>query len=277
MLAVTTVSRDCVNTSILKMLYALAASGFDCARGAKAWPAKIILFPAVLLLGYPASLGAETYIAGYIGGARTLSSGVTLTRLDVPTRLTFDNVAFNGKSFESPIYYGYRVGYYFTKHIGLEGEFIHLKVQADLDPVLTVHGTLDGMPVQGQAPMRAYADQFEVSHGLNMVLANVVLRQGLVRGRDPKDAPLALIVRAGAGPTIPRPEVIVFGAAGGAYQTGPIAAHFAAGVEAKLWRGLHLLAEYKYTFTPTSFAIPNGTASFDVHSHHFVTGVAVHF
>ena len=58
---------------------------------------------------------------------------------------------------------------------------------------------------------------------------------------------------------------------------GPVAVHFAAGVEAKLWRGLHALAEYKYTFTSTSFAIPNGTANFDVHSHYFVTGVTVHF
>jgi lipid A oxidase len=222
-------------------------------------------------------LHAESYVAGYVGGARTSSSDLTLKLVNSQTRLTFDKVPFTGKSFESPIYYGYRVGYYFTKHIGLEGEFIHLKVHADLDRVLTVHGTIDGLPVLRQAPIRAYADQFEVSHGLNMLLVNAVLRQGLLGGREPRDARIALIVRVGAGPTLPRPEVIVFGAAGGAYEMGPVAVQGAAGIETKLWRGLHLLTEYKYTLTPTSFAIPNGTASFDVHSHHFATGLAIHF
>ncbi|HYO84550.1 MAG TPA: hypothetical protein VES20_24320, partial [Bryobacteraceae bacterium] len=86
-----------------------------------------------------------------------------------------------------------------------------------------------------------------------------------------------LLARAGAGPTVPRPEVNVFGSAGGSYQAGPVAAQGAAGIDARLWRGFRVLAEYKYTFTPTSFDIPNGTARFHVHSHHLVTGLAVHF
>jgi hypothetical protein len=110
-----------------------------------------------------------------------------------------------------------------------------------------------------------------------MLLVNVVLRQRLLGGREPRDARVVLIVEAGAGPTIPRPEAIVFGAAAGGYELGPVAVQCAAGLEVKLWRGLHVLTEYKYTFTPTSFTIPNGTASFDVHSHHFVNGLAVHF
>jgi hypothetical protein len=259
------------------MLYFMAVSAFSCPRGARRCGNISSLLLTLALLGSPITLHAESYIAGYIGGARTLSSDVILKRLDPQTRLTFDKVAFTGKSFESPIYYGYRVGHYFTKHIGLEGEFIHLKVHANLGRVLTVHGTIDGLPVLRQAPMRAYADQFEVSHGLNMLLFNVVLRQGLFGGPEPRDARVALVVRAGTGPTIPRPEVIVFGAAGGAYEVGPVAVQGSAGLEIKLWRGLHVLTEYKYTFTPTSFAIPNGTASFDVHSHHFVTGLAIHF
>jgi hypothetical protein len=143
--------------------------------------------------------------------------------------------------------------------------------------MVAVRGVLDRSPVQRQAPMRDYADQFEVSHGLNMLLVNAVFRWPLLARDDARTARVALILRAGAGPTIPRPEVIVLGAPGGAYEIGPVAVQGAAGVETKLWRGLYLVTEYKYTFTPTTFAIPNGNASFHVHSHHIVTGFALHF
>jgi len=151
-----------------------------------------------------------------------------------------------------------------------------MKIYADLNQPVQIEGTLGGVDIREQTPMSRYADQFEVSHGLNMVLVNAVLRRALV-GREPSRATIALVIRAGAGPTIPRPEVVVFEAAGGAYEAGPVAVQAAAGVEVRLWRGLRALTEYKYTFTPTSFTIPNGRASLDVHSHHFVTGFAVHF
>ena len=125
--------------------------------------------------------------------------------------------------------------------------------------------------------MSRYAAQFEVSHGLNLVLVNAVARRSLVGSREPAQARLALTVRAGVGPTVPRPEVIIFGEAGGGYEQVPVALQGAAGLEALVWRGLRALAEYKYTFTPTSFGIPNGRASLHVHSHHVVTGCGVHF
>jgi hypothetical protein len=192
-------------------------------------------------------------------------------------RLSFEKLPFEGRSFQSPIYYGYRAGYYFTRHFGLEAEFIHLKVYADLSHPVRVEGAIGSAEVTEIAPMIRYADQFEVSHGLNMVLVNAVFRQTLVGPGDPADARIALIARIGAGPTIPRPEVIFLGVAAGAYEAGPIAFQAAAGLEARLWRGLRVLAEYKYTFTPTSFTIPDGRARFHVHSSHLVTGLAVYF
>ena len=221
-------------------------------------------------------LDAESYIAAYVGGARTKAADVALERFQPGLRLTFENVRFRGNSFDSPIYYGYRAGHYLTRNVGVEIEFIHLKVHADLDRVVTLREISGGVETRLQARMRRYAEQFEVSHGLNMVLVNVVVRRALV-GDDPPNARVALILRAGAGPTIPRPEVIVFGSSGGSYEAGPVALQAAAGAEVKLWRGVHALTEYKYTFTSTSFGIPNGRATFDVHSQHLATGLAIHF
>jgi hypothetical protein len=140
-----------------------------------------------------------------------------------------------------------------------------------------VEGDIGGAAIREIAPLSRYADQFEVSHGLNLVLVNAVFRRTLVGHADPSEARIALVARIGAGPTIPRPEVIFLGVAAGAYEAGPIAFQAAAGLEARLWRGLRVLTEYKYTFTPTSFTIPDGRARFHVHSSHLATGLAVYF
>jgi hypothetical protein len=232
---------------------------------------------AISLAGSANALRGEAYLAGYIGGARTRPATVVLEQSDPAVHLVLQQVPFSGKSFQSPIYYGYRAGYYFTTHFGLEAEFIHLKIHADVSEPVSIRGSIGAVAVREQAPMSRYAGQFEVSHGLNMVLVNVVARRALMGSREPAQARLAFVARAGAGPTIPRPEVIVFGAAGGAYEAGPIAVQGAAGVEACLWRGVRAIAEYKYTFTPMAFDIPNGRAGLHVHSHHLVTGFAVHF
>jgi hypothetical protein len=238
---------------------------------------SLLLALAISGSAVPHRLQGEVYIAAYAGAARTRPATVIITQSDPAVRLALRDVPFSGESFRSPIYYGYRAGYYFGRHFGIEAEFIHMKIHADVSKPVRIEGDIGGITVREQAPMSRYAGQFEVSHGLNIVLVNAVARRTLVGSSEPSRGKLALIIRAGAGPTIPRPEVIVFGAAGGGYEAGPVAVQGAGGLEAVVWRGLRALVEYKYTFTPTSFAIPNGRASLHVHSHHLVTGFAVHF
>jgi hypothetical protein len=224
----------------------------------------------LLLVAFASPAAGEGYIGFYAGAAATHAATVNLDQLNLANRLVFRQVPFSGRSFDSPIYYGYRAGLFLTNRLGLEAEFVHLKIYADLDKPVQVEGTLDGLNISEQAPMGRYTGQFEVSHGLNLVFINAVVRRPLIER-------LLFVGRAGIGMTIPRPEVIVFGVSGGSYQAGQIATQAAAGIQARLWRGLHLTSEYKYTFTPASFEIPNGRASLRVHSHHVATGFAVHF
>jgi hypothetical protein len=193
------------------------------------------------------------------------------------TNLTFANVPFRGRSFDSPVYYGYRAGVFLRPRLGLEAEFVHLKAYARLDRPVRVQGTLFGTAISEQAPMGRYADQFEVSHGLNLLLANLVFRQPVVAGPHPERHRLSLLLRAGAGPTFPRPETIILGVPSGEYQLGPAAFQAAGGLEYHFWRFLYLLGEYKYTFTRTRFDIAGGRAGFPAHSHHLVTGLSVYF
>jgi hypothetical protein len=60
----------------------------------------------------------EGYVAGYIGGAQTRAATVVVEQSNPTVRLSFEKLPFEGRSFQSPIYYGYRAGYYFTRHFG---------------------------------------------------------------------------------------------------------------------------------------------------------------
>jgi lipid A oxidase len=228
------------------------------------------MFLVLLLVALTGPAAAEGYIGFYAGATATHSATVNLEQPSLANRLVFQQVPFSGRSFDAPIYYGYRAGFFLTNRFGLEAEFVHLKIHADLDQPVQVEGTLNGLNISERRPMRRYAEQFEVSHGLNMVFVNAVFRRVLI-------GPLMFIGRGGLGVTIPRPEVIILGVPGGSYQTGQIATQAAAGIQARLWGGLHLTTEYKYTFTPASFEIPNGRASVHAHSHHVATGFSVHF
>jgi lipid A oxidase len=211
-----------------------------------------VLFRSTLFLTFATVASGEVYLGIYTGAAATRDTTVTVEQQ--ADRLVFPDVPFSGRSFEAPIYYGYRIGCFLGRRFGLEAEFIHMKIHADV------------------RRLQPYFQQFEVSHGLNMLLFNGVVRQPLVGDR------LLFVARGGVGPTIPRPSVTtVSGSSSGSYQLGPIATQAAAGVEVRLWRGLHLNTEYKYTFTPASFDTPAGEARLHVHSHHGIAGFTVHF
>jgi hypothetical protein len=118
--------------------------------------------------------------------------------------------------------------------------------------------------------------RFEITHGLNLVLGNLVLRRPVPLAGF-RQAKALLTFRAGAGVTIPRPEVEVLGRAGGSYQLGRPGFQAAPGVEFRLARHLFALAEYKFTYTAQRVDIPGGTARVRAATHHGVVGLGVRF
>src|SRR5688572_28637274 len=115
---------------------------------------------------------AEWQAAAYLGGAHTQNTDVHIRQPGLGTDLTFRDVSHRGESFESPQYYGVRAGYFFTRNFALEGEFIHLKVFANLERPVETSGTLTGAAVSGHLPMNTFVQRFSVSHGMNLLLVN---------------------------------------------------------------------------------------------------------
>ncbi len=239
--------------------------------------ALLLLF---VLVGWPHTARAEWVIAGYFGSAATTRTYLALTQPASGTSVRFDSVDYQGRSFQLPPYYGYRAAYFFRSPgwFGIEAEVIHMKVYAQPDQVVPASGTIDGLPVTGPIPIGAIVQRFSLSHGQNLLLGSAVLRYALGECGDYRTARLIAVARVGAGPTLPHAESTVAGAGDEHYQVGAIAFQVAGGVELRLWKGLHGLAEYK--FTRCRQAVDGAAGSrFEslLNTHHIAFGASWHF
>ena len=196
-------------------------------------------------------LCSQWYAAAYAGATKTHAADVRVSRVANPD-VVLPKVRFEGRSFSRPLYYGIRAGYMLRPSIGLEGEFIHLKVFArDL-------------------PRGSVLQQYNISHGLNLVLGNVVWRRSIADR-------VGGAVRVGLGPTIPHVEVRMIDESVDEYRLGNIAAQFSGGVEAQLKNRMWWTGEYKYTMTKQQFDLVNSDVENVFATHHFVTGIVFRF
>lgn len=217
-----------------------------------------------------ATPGLAGWRAGaYLGAAANHTSYVRIEQPARATAVDFRGVEYKGESFRPPVYYGYRLGYFFQR-FGIEAEFIHQKIYARTGRTVEVSGQWRGAEVKGRWPMEKFVEQFSISHGLNMLLANIVLEKRA-------GARTSVVLRLGAGPTIPHPESSIQGEGRQQYELGRPAVQAAGGLEFHLWRGLYWLTEYKFTRTRQKVDIAAGTAETLVRSHHGVFGLGVRF
>ena len=218
-------------------------------------------------------------VAAYVGGARTAASSLSVSQPELGNDLTFEGVRFRSRSFDPPLYYGLR-GSYFARRLpslGIEAEFIHLKVFSNPQQRVRVAGLRRGLPVNGELPLGEIVQQYSISHGVNLLLFNVAARHGLGRNAKATGARLVLTGRAGAGPTLPHTESSVEGRRQEQYEVGRLGWQAAGGAELNLWRGLYLLGEYKFTRTRQRGKVFSGTAESLLRTHHGVFGLSYHF
>lgn len=217
-------------------------------------------------------------VAAYTGGARTADSSLRVSQTALGTDLTFEGVRFRARSFDPPLYYGLRGGYFIPRmpFFGVEAEFIHLKVFSNPQQRLRVRGLRRNRPTDAELPLGEIVQQYSISHGLNFLLFNAALRHGVRRGADAPNGRLILNAHLGTGPTLPHTESSVEGERQEQYEVGRLGWQLAGGAEFKLWRGLYALGEYKFTRTRQRGKIFSGTAESLFHTHHGVFGLSYH-
>jgi len=153
-------------------------------------------------------------------------------------------------------------------HLGAEFEFTHLKVIGLTDAVYGVEGTSGSAVFPPGAPMRTIVDRYSMTHGLNFLVGNVVLRHPLNSGRA------AFVGRVGAGSTIPHTETTVLGGSVDKYEWGGFGFHAAAGLDVQLKGRLSFVGEYKFTHASPEISVAGGTGHTSASSHHVAFGLA---
>jgi lipid A oxidase len=201
-------------------------------------------------LGFVQPCRADWTVAAYLGASVTAAADLTLDQPAVSRRVKWTAVPFDSRSFEAPPYYGYRVGWRPSGRLGVEAELIHLKVYART-------GAL------GPA-----VERFSISHGLNLLLANVVWRQPL--GRQ-----VRLVTRGGVGVAMPHGESRVDGVDRGQYEISGAALQGAVGPELVLSGHARVFLEYKVTTAAPTVAVAGGTIQGRYTSQHVAMGLGV--
>jgi Outer membrane protein beta-barrel domain len=207
----------------------------------------------ITLTAVPTMASADWLIAGYIGASHTASSTLRV-RPDASAPFDLSGIEFRSESWQSPIYYGYRIGWRREQSaLGIEAEFTHAKTIA----VETRSATLT---------------QFAQSHGLNFVLGNVTYQSRARCGGR-----CVLVGRAGGGITIPHVEATYVGTSVSSYQFGGPAFQGGVGLEVVAHSGLLAILDGRVTYAKVTDDLPGATLSSSFTTWHFTFGAGWRF
>jgi hypothetical protein len=226
---------------------------------------------ALVLLALAAPAQAQLYGSLYFGTNNTQAADIEISQPSRDTTLTFRDVEFDARPFTAPQYYGVRIGYFFgeARRYGTEVELIHLKVIGRTEETYEVSGRVNGQSI-GPTPIRmdTLVQRYSMTHGLNFLLVNFVARRPLGESR------VALMGRAGAGPTYPHAETTVGNLPQEQYEIAGLGVHVSAGVDVKLASWLSAMSEYKLTLAQPKISIADGTGQMWATSHQLAFGLA---
>jgi hypothetical protein len=243
----------------------------------------MILHPLVPIVGVLLTMcvgvrgaAAEWTVAGFVGGTRTQDSTIELTQPSQFTDVTLSPVRYRSESFEAPIYYAYRIGVFpGAGSIGVEGEFIHLKVIADTRRPVMMEGVIRGEAVSEVRPLATVLERFSITHGVNLLLVNAVARLA-TQAPNARPPRWFLTGRVGAGASVPHPESTIAGVDLQRYEWGAFSFQAAGGLELRLTNRLYLAGEYKLTRTVQYVSAAGGSVRTPLTTQHLVAGVVAH-
>lgn len=235
----------------------------------------------LLALAIPSHVWAEVFLDLYLGKSFTQDSDIHIKQSRLASDYTFEDVTFDDHSFESPLYYGLRAGYFFESHpwLGLGVEFFHFKIKADASEVRPFRGTRDGSSVAGAVPVNSVVQRFEVSHGVNYLTLDALFRYPLLT--SPERFPhgrLQLYTGVGLGPVIAYPEMRIDNVrAEPGYEIAGLGVQGFVGMRFPIFKYLGAFGEYKFTHSALSVSVPSGTGRVQENTHHLVGGLTIHF
>jgi hypothetical protein len=235
-------------------------------------PARSLIL--LLVLVSPAS--AQWSVSAFLGDAST-----SPTRLDVRSNagdlVVIEQVHLEDESSQSPWYYGWRIGRRIERvpWLGFEAEFIHAKTIADTTQRVRLHGRMNGAVVDDQLPMSVVLPRFELSHGLNFLLGNAVVRWP--SGSVSSEPRLTMVGRFGVGPTVPHVESTFQGQTEDAYQWARLAIGGGIGAEVRIVNHVFAVGDLKYTTTREEVHVGSAEIAGRFTTRHVMAGLMWRF
>src|SRR4051812_7135148 len=227
----------------------------------------------------PRLADAQWYVAGYLGANHTLAAPITIDQPATGTALRFDDVPFEARPFESPQYYGARVGRLFggQRRFGVEFEWFHPKVYAITSEEVHVAGRHLGASLDTTARMDSIVQRYSMSHGMNFILFNAVMRIPMSDVPGSLSSRVAITGRAGAGPMLPHGESEVDGVVQEQYEIAGAGFQLAGGADVRLAGRLSAIVEYKFGHASPEITIAGGTGHTTANLHQIAFGLAFGF
>src|SRR5947209_374727 len=107
------------------------------------------------------------FVTSIFGGLTSTENNEVRLRQSPGTDLTFHDVSYKSKNFESPPYYGARLVYFLPEytHWGFGVEYFHAKLYLNTDDTVHVTGSRDGAPVNDSERIGDTINSFSISHG----------------------------------------------------------------------------------------------------------------
>lgn len=223
----------------------------------------------------PAAAEAQWYLETFTGVNHTRPSTIAISLPEQQFALEFENVPYDAKPMKSPQYYGARLGKVFGRGrgLGLDVEFLHVKLYARTDDVVRVHGTFAGQPLDDALSMKLFVDRYNHTHGLNFLFANLAWRVPLGAGATPA---AALLLRGGVGLVRIGRDVVLQDLNVQGYQIAGIGAQFAAELQVRLKGRLGAMGEYKLTHAHPELKLTDlGRGRLRAVTHHLAFGITI--
>lgn len=243
----------------------------------------LLLAVAGLILIRPVGTAqADTTFSLYTGSSYTLNSDIHVSQPSAGTDATFHDVSWDTKPFTTPPYYGIRLNHFFERwpNWGVGLDFTHDKVYAQTNNVVQVSGTINGVPVNQSVRMNTTVQQFQITHGVNIIALDFLYRW---TGNFASDAfPNGrLQPYLGAGPTyyILHPENTINNVHNHEiYKESGFGYVVMGGVQYWLTRHVGLFAETKFNSGHANVnTANNGTATTTLDTFQLIGGVSVGF
>jgi lipid A oxidase len=242
----------------------------------------ITILTTTIILGIaPQTSKAEWFFDGYLGKSATQDADLKINQAANASRYKVKDLSFDDDSFKSPPYYGVRLGYFFSSlpSLGVSFDFFHLKVLANTGESKRFIGTRNGAPIDTVQSVNSVIQTFNVSHGVNYLTLNAILRKGFFA--EPERFPhgrLQGYMGAGPGLVIAHPENQVEGVNNRQrYEFSGVGVHAFAGIKWLLFRNFGLFGEYKFSHSRLDVNLRVGDAKTNENSHTAAFGVTVPF